>query len=237
MRLQKFLAQAGVASRRRAEDLIAAGLVTVNGDTVTIPGTKVDPTDLVAVDGKTVQVRVTEWLALHKPRGFVSTRRDPQGRRTLYELLPPELRHLFSVGRLDADSEGLILLTNNGDAAHRMLHPRYQVEREYEVEVAGRLDRSERDRLLAGVPLDDGIARAVRGTRSGAHTLRLTLREGRKREVRRMLAALGHPVRRLRRIRYGAVELGDLPPGGWRRLEAHELPPRDDSPAGGNPTG
>lgn len=225
MRLQKYLAQAGVCSRRAAEDLIAAGRVTVNGQPVTVPGTRVDPgADEVRVDGEQVRSRAPEWVALHKPPGFVSTRHDPQGRRTLYDLLPAELRHLFSVGRLDADSEGLILLTNDGDAANRLMHPRYQVEREYEAEVAGVPSESVLQRLGVGVLLEDGLARAEHAELVGRNTIRLTLREGRKREVRRMLAALGHPVRRLRRVRYGKVLLGALAPGEWRRLEPHELP-------------
>ena len=229
MRLQKYLAQAGVSSRRGAEALIADGRVTVNGQLITAPGTFVDPAaDEVRVDGRPVRSRPTEWVALHKPPGYVSTRHDPQGRHTLYELLPPDLSHLFSVGRLDADSEGLILLTNDGDAAHRLLHPRYQVEREYEADVAGRPDSGVLARLLAGVELEDGSARAERATLLGAHRIRLTLREGRKREVRRMLAALGHPVRRLRRTRYGPVALGSLAPGHWRRLDPHELPSTAD---------
>jgi len=226
MRLQKFLAQAGVASRRTAETLIAAGRVAVNGQPVTVPGTQVTPgEDVVYVDGRRVEPRTVEWLALHKPPGYVSTRRDPQGRRTLYDLLPPELRHLFSIGRLDADSEGLILLTNDGAAAHRLLHPRYQVERDYEVDVTGKLDRAAIQQLLAGVELEDGKARATRVIRLAADRIRLTLREGKKREVRRMLAVLGHPVRRLVRTRYGPVELGNLRPGEWRRLQPDERPP------------
>jgi len=229
MRLQKFLAQAGVASRRGAEALIAAGRVAVNGQPITVPGTNVDPeVDEVRVDGIPVRARAIEWLALHKPPGYVSTRHDPQGRRTLYDLLPAGLRHLFSVGRLDADSEGLILLTNDGDAAQRLLHPRYQVERDYEVEVAGTPDGAALQHLLDGVELEDGPARALRVRRLGLQRIELTLREGRKREVRRMLAALGFPVRRLRRTRYGPVALGNLPPGQWRRLEPHELPPADE---------
>lgn len=225
MRLQKYLAQAGVCSRRAAEELIAAGRVTVNGQPVTVPGTRVDPgADEVRVDGERVRSRAPEWVALHKPPGYVSTRHDPQGRRTIYDLLPADLRHLFSVGRLDADSEGLILLTNDGDAANRLMHPRYQVEREYEAEVAGAPSESVLQRLGAGVELEDGLARAERAELVGRNTIRLTLREGRKREVRRMLAALGHPVRRLRRVRYGKVVLGALAPGEWRRLEPHELP-------------
>jgi 23S rRNA pseudouridine2605 synthase len=225
MRLQKYLAQAGVCSRRAAEDLIAAGRVTVNGQIATVPGTRVDPgSDEVMVDGVRVQSRAHEWVALHKPPGYVSTRHDPQGRRTLYDLLPTELRHLFSVGRLDADSEGLILLTNDGEAANRLMHPRYQVEREYVAEVAGVPSESTAQRLRMGVQLEDGLARAEQAELIGRNTIRLTLREGRKREVRRMLAALGHPVRRLRRVRYGKVLLGTLAPGEWRRLEPHELP-------------
>jgi pseudouridine synthase len=225
VRLQKYLAQAGISSRRGAEALIAAGRITVNGDVMTTPGTTVDPAvDEVRVDGKRVWIRATEWLALHKPPGYVSTRHDPQGRRTLYDLLPPAMRHLFPVGRLDADSEGLILLTNDGEAAHRLLHPSYQVEREYEVEVGGKPDDRVLEQLLAGVQLEDGTARAVRAERVGRSGIQLTLREGRKREVRRMLAALGHPVRRLRRTRYGAVTLGTLSPGEWRHLEPHETP-------------
>jgi 23S rRNA pseudouridine2605 synthase len=225
MRLQKYLAQAGVCSRRAAEVLIAAGRVTVNGQRVTVPGTRVDPgADEVRVDGAQVRSRTREWVALHKPPGYVSTRHDPQGRRTLYDLLPADMRHLFSVGRLDADSEGLILLTNDGDAANRLLHPRYQVEREYLAEVAGVPARSVLQGLCAGVELEDGVARAEDAELVGRNTVRLTLREGRKREVRRMLAALGYPVRRLRRVRYGTVVLGALAPGEWRRLEPHELP-------------
>src|SRR5919108_5270737 len=136
VRLQKYLAQAGVASRRRSETLIVSGRVRVNGVVVTELGTRVEPEyDIIEVDGRPVRAAAAEWLALHKPIGYLSTRVDPQGRRTLYELLPPPLRRLFYVGRLDRDSEGLILLTNEGDVAHRLLHPRHGVEREYEVEL------------------------------------------------------------------------------------------------------
>jgi len=237
MRLQKFLAQAGVASRRGAEELIGAGRVAVNGQIITVLGSRVNPAnDVVAVDGRPVQAKAVEWVALHKPAGYVSTRQDPQRRHTLYELLPPELRHLFSVGRLDADTEGLILLTNDGAAAHQLLHPRFQVEREYEAEVAGTPGPAVLQRLVAGIPLEDGVARAVRASLLGRHGIRLTLREGRKREVRRMLAAVGHPVLRLRRTRYGRIGLGTLPPGGWRRLEPNEIPPSPGHSGGGQET-
>jgi 23S rRNA pseudouridine2605 synthase len=228
VRLQKYLSQAGVASRRQAEVLIRAGRVRLNGVVVTELGTKVRPgADRVMVDGREVAQARPVWIALHKPRGVVSTRRDPQGRRTVYDLLPPAHRRLFHVGRLDLDSEGLLLLTNEGEAAHRLLHPRYGVERVYEVEVDGRPARATLERLTRGVPLEDGVARAhgVRALRGapGRGRLRLALREGRKREVRRMLEAVGHPVVRLVRVQYGPVRLGDLPAGAWRPLAAPEL--------------
>ncbi len=229
VRLQKLLSQAGVASRRRAERYIESGRVRVNGRVVTELGTKVDPdVDVVEVDGRPVRPAPTVWIALHKPVGVVSTRRDPQGRPTLYGLLPPELSGLFHVGRLDADSEGLILLTNDGETAHRLTHPRYGVDRVYEVEVEGPLDSGVLARLRGGVRLEDGVARpeaarVLEGASGRQCRLELVLREGRKREVRRMLAALGHPVLRLVRRRYGPVELGRLASGGWRRLGEREV--------------
>jgi 23S rRNA pseudouridine2605 synthase len=228
VRLQKYLARAGVASRRQAEELIRAGRVRLNGAVVTEMGTKIRPgEDRVTVDRRDVEPAPALWIALHKPRGVVSTRRDPQGRRTVYDLLPPTHRRLFHVGRLDLDSEGLLLLTNDGENAHRLLHPRYGAARVYDVEVEGRPDPETLDRLKRGVTLEDGLARAhdVRALRApaGAGRLRLTLREGRKREVRRMLEAVGHPVVRLRRVQYGPVRLGDLPVGAWRPLATAEL--------------
>jgi 23S rRNA pseudouridine2605 synthase len=225
MRLQKFLSHAGVASRRAAEDLIIAGRVRINDVVVTELGTRVDPErDHVRVDGRVVRPSRIEWLALHKPRGYVTTRSDPQGRRTIYELIPEAAGRLFHVGRLDIDSEGLVLLTNDGDTAHRMLHPRYEVERVYDADVAGDPDPSVLTRLRTGVELEDGLARARAVQRLDRGRLRITLTEGRKREVRRMLTAVGHPVQRLVRIRYGPVSLGALPPGHWRRLRPDEIP-------------
>jgi pseudouridine synthase len=228
IRLQKFLSRAGVASRRAAEELIRAGRVRVNGAAVTELGVKVEPEhDAVEVDGKPVRAAAATWIAVHKPRGVVSTRRDPEGRRTVYDVLPPRLRRLFYVGRLDRDSEGLMLLTNDGDAAHRLLHPRFEVEREYEVEVERRVDPAARRRLLEGVPLEDGVARVIRMSQpsvgDGPRRLRVVLREGRKREVRRLFEAVGHPVLRLVRVRYGPVALGDLAPGAWRPLTSAEV--------------
>ena len=228
MRLQKFLANAGVSSRRKAEELIAGGKVKVNGQVVTELGTKIDDAkDVVAVSGKIIKSAEQTWIALHKPRGYVSTRNDPQGRPTVYDLLPPALHGLFYVGRLDMDSEGLLLLTNDGDTANRLLHPRYEVERIYEVLVRGEVKPDKIQMLLDGVELEDGIATAqavrVLGVVRNEMRMRLTLREGKKREVRRMLWAVGHKVIELKRIRYGPIELGRLPEGKWRKLTEAEL--------------
>lgn len=227
MRLQKFLSRAGVASRRASEGLIEAGRVRVNGAVVTQLGARVDAAaDVVEVDGRRVEESAPVWIALHKPAGYVCTRRDRHGRRTIYDLVPAEHRALFHVGRLDLESEGLVLLTNQGGVANRLLHPRYEVDRVYEVEAKGRATQTTVRRLLAGVELDDGPARAhdarVLEARASWSRLRLTMREGRKREVRRMLEALDHPVRRLVRLRLGPVELGDLAPGAWRLLDDAE---------------
>lgn len=228
MRLQKFLAGAGVSSRRKAEELITAGKVKVNGQVVTELGTKIDDAkDVVIVNGKKIESAETVWIALHKPRGYVSTRKDPQGRPTVYDLLPPALHTLFYVGRLDLDSEGLLLMTNDGDTANRLLHPRYEVERVYELLIRGELKPDRIDQLLEGVEIEDGIARAesvrVLGVSRNEMRLRLTLREGKKREVRRMLWAVGHKVLRLKRISYGPIELARLPEGKWRKLTEEEL--------------
>jgi 23S rRNA pseudouridine2605 synthase len=229
VRLQKYLASAGVASRRAAELLIAEGRVRVNGSVVAEPGVKVAPgRDRVEVDGRTVVPARAVWIALHKPRGYLTTRADPGGRRTVYQLLPPEHAPLFYVGRLDRDSEGLLILTNQGDAANLLLHPRYEVERVYEAEVEGVVSRDTIRQLLQGVELEDGVARAARvekrrSARDDRDRLRLTLTEGRNREVRRLLGEVGHPVRRLIRLRYGPIRLGHLPAGEWRPLTAPEV--------------
>jgi 23S rRNA pseudouridine2605 synthase len=228
IRLQRYLSSAGVASRRASEDLIRAGRVSLNGEVVTEMGVRVRPgKDRVSVDGRPVHAVPPVWIAVHKPRAVVSTRSDPQGRRTVYDLLPPDYHGLFHVGRLDYDSEGLLLLTNEGEAANRLLHPRFEVEREYEAEVEGVPRRAALGRLMRGVELEDGPARAdearvVDRQKDESARVRLTLREGRNREVRRLLEAVGHPVRRLKRVRYGPIELGDLAPGDWRRLTRAE---------------
>ncbi|HSJ09590.1 MAG TPA: pseudouridine synthase [Longimicrobiales bacterium] len=224
IRLQKFLSAAGVASRRAAETLITDGRVSINGAVVTELGVKVDPTqDVVEVDGRRVRRQAIEWYALFKPRGCISSRKDPEGRQTIYEFLPEGLGHLFSVGRLDYDSEGLILLTNDGDTANRLMHPRYEVEREYEVELDAPADAAIVERLTSGVVLEDGPARAERARLHPDGGITLTLREGRNREVRRMIEAVGRRVTRLRRVRYATVTLGNMRPREVRRLRTEEI--------------
>lgn len=226
-RLQKVLAAAGLGSRRQAEELIRAGRVTVDGRVATL-GERVDPTaNLVAVDGVPVPVHPElRYYAFNKPRGVTTTMRDPHARVTLAGFLPPGPR-VFPVGRLDRESEGLLLLTNDGALAHRIQHPSYGVEKEYLVEVEGEFGRPALAKLLQGVPLEDGEARAAAAVvvqrLRGRTSLRVVMREGRKREVRRMLEALGFPVRRLVRVRVGPVRLGRLRPGELRLLEGKEV--------------
>jgi 23S rRNA pseudouridine2605 synthase len=228
VRLQKFLSNAGVASRRKAEALILAGRVTVNGAPVSELGVRVDPEhDRVAVDDRVIPTAAPLWIALHKPAGYLTSRGDPRGRPTIYELLPSIYRGLFYVGRLDFETEGLVLLTNDGDRAQRLQHPRYGVRRVYDVTVTGPVTAGQLAQLLAGVELQDGPARVLEadllGRSARATTLRVTLAEGRKREVRRLFSALGHEVQSLRRIRFGPIGLDTLKPGAWRVLSADEM--------------
>ncbi|MGC8904678.1 pseudouridine synthase [Thermus sp.] len=222
LRLQAFLARAGVASRRKAEDLIRQGRVRVNGEVASL-GQKVGPLDLVEVDGKRValpQERVV--LALHKPKGYTTTRQDPHAQKTVFDLLP-EIPGLHPVGRLDRDSEGLLLLTNDGALTHRLTHPRFGVRKVYRVWTeGGTLPEEVCRRLMGGVQLEDGPARAL-ACRPAPGGAVLALGEGRKREVRRMLEAVGYPVKRLLRLKVGPIRLGDLPPGKWRRLSEEEV--------------
>lgn len=228
IRLQKYLSQAGAASRREAERMMRAGRVSVNGEVVRELGVRVRPgVDRVALDGRAVEVASTRWLVYHKPPGVLTTRGDPHGGRTIYDELPREVAGLTYVGRLDRDAEGLLLLTNDGDLAHALQHPSRAVEREYRLEVAGVVTAETRRRLLEGVLLDDGPARAVavrtEGTDGVRSKLTVVLTEGRKREVRRMMSAVGHPVLHLRRIRFGPCVLGDLKRGAWRDLTPREV--------------
>ena len=237
IRLQKYLARAGVASRRACEELIAAGRVRVDGEVVLRPGTRVGPESLVEVDGRRVVPSLARWIALHKPPGYVCAREDPQGRPTVYDLLPADLRPLFHVGRLDIMSEGLLLLTNEGEAAHRLLHPSSETPRRYQVALVEPPPADLTDRLLAGVELEDGLAAADEARldpgrgRRGAK-LQLELHEGRNREVRRMMKALGVKIRSLKRLALGPIELGRLRPGEWRDLSEKEIAALRGDPTG-----
>lgn len=228
VRIQKFLSRAGRASRREAERMMQQGRVRVNGQVVTELGTRVDPDrDRVEVDGALVTEEPLRWYAFHKPAGVLTTRSDPHGGRTVYDELPGDFSGLSYVGRLDRDAEGLLLMTNDGDLAHSIQHPSGEVEREYWIEAAGTVNEGALGALTKGVRLEDGVARAARARLLDAggvvSHLTLVLTEGRKREVRRMMSEVGHHVLRLRRIRYGPVRLGELPPGGWRPLTADEV--------------
>jgi 23S rRNA pseudouridine2605 synthase len=227
MRLAKYLAHAGVASRRAAETIITDGRVSVNGLTVTDPARDVEA-DLheVSVDGRPVGPATTRVVyALHKPAGVVSTARDTHGRPTVVELVPGD-RRLYPVGRLDADTTGLILLTDDGDLAHRLTHPSFEVDKTYLATVAHPpVTEAALEALRVGVQLEDGPTAPARVERvgRGGDRLAITIHEGRKRQVKRMCDTVGHPVTRLQRVRFGPLELGALPPGRFRRLSAEEV--------------
>jgi len=234
-RLQKVLARAGLASRRACEEFIAAGRVRVNGETAVL-GRRVHPaTDEVEVDG--VLVAVADGLVhylLNKPAGVVSTAQDPQGRPTVVELVPDSPR-VFPVGRLDADTEGLIVLTNDGQLAHRLTHPSFGVDKEYVAEVVGRPAPGTLRRLRQGVMLDDGATAPARVSLLSPTVLRLTIHEGRNRQVRRMCDAVGHPVVRLVRTRIGPLADTRLAPGAWRPLTPEEVRALAQAAAGQTP--
>ena len=221
MRLNAFLARAGVASRRRADELIKAGRVTVNGEEGQL-NTVVGARDRVEVDGAEVARQRLAYVLLHKPAGVVTTARDPQGRPTVVELVPPEPR-VVPVGRLDADTTGALLLTNDGKLAHRLAHPRYGVEKTYEAEVEGDPDEHALQQLRDGIELDDGRTAPARARRLAGGRVELVLHEGRKHQVKRMLAAIGHPVLRLHRAAYAGLTLEGLEPGECRELEPSEV--------------
>ncbi len=228
-RLSKILAEAGLASRRGSERLIADGRVTVDGRTVTTQGSTADPSrDRILVDGRPIPaVEPKRYFLLNKPRGFLTSRSDPRGRPVVLDLVKHERARLFPVGRLDFDAEGLLLLTNDGDLAQRLLHPRFGIRRVYEVEVEGRVAAAELPRWRRGATLSDGPAKPclVELLRRAPETtwLRLAFTEGRYREVKRFCQALGHRVVRLRRVAFGPLRLGALPPGVARSLTAAEL--------------
>jgi 23S rRNA pseudouridine2605 synthase len=233
--LQKYLSRAGVSSRREGERLIAEGRVSVDGMVVTEMGTRVVPGEqVVRVDGARVDVQPIRWIAMYKPAGYLTTRKDDRGRPTVYSLLPDDQEELFHVGRLDRLTEGLLILTNEGEAANRLLHPSYQIARRYRAVVEGEVGAEQARHLARGVPLEDGLARAedvrvhpapgVPGPGKKTITeISLTLREGRKRQVRRMLEAIGLSVRRLVRESFGPLKLGSLRPGEWREISPDEV--------------
>jgi 23S rRNA pseudouridine2605 synthase len=222
LRLAKYLAHAGVASRRAAEDLIAAGKVRVGGEVVTDPARDVDEGSDVEVNGSPVAPEPREVWAVNKPLGVVSTAREPGRRRAVTQLVESE-RRLYPVGRLDADSTGLILLTNDGELANRLTHPRYGVPKTYLVRLARPPSEADLDRLRKGVRLDDGSTAPADVERVGEREFEITIREGRKRQVRRMAEAVGNEVDDLTRIRIGSLELGDLRRGEARRLDHREI--------------
>jgi 23S rRNA pseudouridine2605 synthase len=221
VRLNAYLARAGVASRRGADELIKGGRVTVNGE----PGqlnTFVASRDRVEVDGRLAELQPLAYVLLHKPAGVVTTARDPQGRRTVVDLVDHRSR-VVPVGRLDVDTTGALLLTNDGELAHTLAHPRYEVEKVYEADVEGDPSDEALEDLRRGVELDDRLTAPVHARRLGPGQVELVLHEGRKHQVKRMLAAVGHPVTSLHRSRYAGLTLEGLEPGAWRELEPFEV--------------
>jgi 23S rRNA pseudouridine2605 synthase len=225
MRLAKHLAHAGVASRRAAESLIAEGRVSVDGETVGDPARDVGEGSRILVDGRPIEgPEPRGTYAVHKPVGVVSTAQDTHGRPTVVGLVPDRGLRLYPVGRLDADSSGLILLTNDGELANRLTHPRFEVPKGYRARLAGKpIDEAALRRLREGVELEDGPTAPAEARRLGAHELELTIHEGRNRQVRRMCAAIGREVLELRRVRFGPLRLEGLAAGEYRRLQAREL--------------
>jgi 23S rRNA pseudouridine2605 synthase len=221
VRLNAYLARAGVASRRGADHLVRAGRVRVNGEVAGL-ATFVGERDRVEVDGRPVDLEPPAYVLLHKPAGVVTTTRDPQGRPTVIGLVEHDLR-VVPVGRLDADTTGVLLLTNDGPLAHRLMHPRYEVEKVYEAEVEGEPSDEVLRRLAEGVELEDGRTAPARVRRLGRGRIELAVHEGRKHQVKRMCEAVGHPVRRLHRSSYAGLTVAGLAPGEWRELSEDEV--------------
>ena len=224
VRLQKFLADAGVASRRAGEQFILEGRVEVNGELIRRLGTRVDPIhDTVRVDGRPVRMRRKLYVALHKPRGCVCSRKDEHDRPTIYELLPREWTNVYSVGRLDYDTEGLIFLTNDGEFALRLTHPRYGVRKTYLVTAGGRIAEETLQRFTSGIDHGGEKLQAEKARLISSSVAELVLTEGKNREVRRMFESQGISVKRLQRTQVGKIKLGELKPGKWRTLTEPEI--------------
>lgn len=223
MRLNRYLALCGLGSRRACEDIILAGGVRINGRPVRELATVVQPGDSVVARGRVVRPAESRYLVLHKPSGVLSSRQSQGGKRTIYDILPPEVASLPHVGRLDAESEGLLLLTNDGELAQALTHPSRHVEKAYEVILDKPFDTALIPKLLRGIYLEEGRAKAERVRVDGANKLEVVLTQGINRQVRRMFAALGYKVRRLTRTRVGPLTLGRLPHGAWRELSPREL--------------
>src|SRR3954465_5114035 len=223
VRLNRFLAAAGLGSRRHCDELIAAGRVAINGRVCTDFSVQPSDRDHVKVDGKMVHGEKRLDIMFHKPAGFVSTRKDPNTRDTIFDLLPPHLPRLFNIGRLDTQTEGLLLLTNNGDLAQRLTHPRYKIEKEYEVTLDRPWDAALAPKLLGGMMLDGQRARLEKIHFVKPTRLRVVLRQGINRQIRRMFYEVGYEVKRLIRVRIAGLPLGDLPRGHWRPLSKTEL--------------
>ena len=223
MRLNRFLAAAGIGSRRRCDELIEAGRVAINGKPCTDFSVQPTERDHVKVDGKRVHVDLPFTIILHKPAGFVSTKSDPHARDTIFDLLPSKFPRLFNVGRLDAQSEGLLILTNDGELAQRLTHPRYKIDKEYEVNLDRPWDRTLTPKLLREIVLDGQRAQIARLHSITPTRLRVVLRQGINRQIRRMFEQVGYEVKRLVRTRIGSLRLGDLPRGHWRALTKREI--------------
>lgn len=229
-RLQKVISQAGIASRRESEELIKAGRVKVNGVVVTELGTKVEPTrDKVAVDNKLIRTEKPVYILLNKPRGIVTTLHDPEGRKTVASLLPDISERIYPVGRLDYNTEGLLLMTNDGELTHALTHPSHEIDKTYRAKVLGRPPEEKLDRLRAGIKLEDGLTAPAKvntveyDREKDLTTVEVVISEGRNRQVRRMFEAIGHPVRQLKRVKFAFLTLMGVRRGAYRHLEADEV--------------
>jgi 23S rRNA pseudouridine2605 synthase len=223
VRLNRFLSQCGIASRRGAEQIIVEGRVSINGHIITTLATQVEPTDKVVVDGKPVQTELPIVVALNKPRGYLCSRGDTHDRMTIYDLLPARFQQLHHVGRLDKDSEGLLLMTNRGDLSHRLIHPSMGAEKEYEVVIDQPITQEGIAKLIKGMPTEEGFARAERAWLITPHRVHVVLKQGLKRQIRLMFYFLGYEVERLTRIRIGWLQLRGLAKGSWKELKPTDV--------------